>query len=314
MSQAAPSIERAPVAGIDLLDPKTLRFQRIATLTATVVPFVGFLVAVVTLWGNGLSAVDAGIFLAFYVFTGLGVTIGFHRLETHGSFKAVPPLRALFAVAGSMALQGSVIAWVAAHRRHHAYADQVGDPHSPHLEEDESIRGILRGLWHAHVGWLFDAEKSSHQRWAPDLVKDPLMVRIDSMFGRLTLASFVLPALVGLAVTQSFMGMVTAFLWGALGRIFLLHHVTWSVNSICHYYGKRPFKSKDLSTNNWLLSLLSFGESWHNNHHAFPTSARHGIGRGQVDISARIISALARLGWVRDVKLPSEKQLTSKRT
>jgi stearoyl-CoA desaturase (delta-9 desaturase) len=276
------------------------------------VPFAGFVTAVVTLWGRGLSMVDAGIFIVLYVFTGLGVTIGFHRLETHGAFKAKRPLRALFAIAGSMSLQGSVIDWVAAHRRHHAFSDQVGDPHSPHLAEEDTLRGILKGLFHAHMGWLFGPEKTSHERWAPDLLKDPMIVKIDKAFPWLTLLSFVLPAALGLAITRSWWGMVTAFLWGALGRIFLLHHVTWSVNSICHFFGDRPFQSNDESTNNWMLSLLSFGESWHNNHHAFPTSAVHGIGKGQVDISAAVIRGLERLRLVSNVKHPTPKQLATK--
>ena len=311
MSQAAPTIPK-PVPGVTLLDSRRERLQKIGTLVATVVPFAGFVTAVVTLWGRGLSMVDAGIFIVLYVFTGLGVTIGFHRLETHGAFKAKRPLRALFAIAGSMSLQGSVIDWVAAHRRHHAFSDQVGDPHSPHLAEEDTLRGILKGLFHAHMGWLFGPEKTSHERWAPDLLKDPMIVKIDKAFPWLTLLSFVLPAALGLAITRSWWGMVTAFLWGALGRIFLLHHVTWSVNSICHFFGDRPFQSNDESTNNWMLSLLSFGESWHNNHHAFPTSAVHGIGKGQVDISAAVIRGLERLRLVSNVKLPTPKQLATK--
>jgi stearoyl-CoA desaturase (Delta-9 desaturase) len=311
MSQAAPTIPK-PVPGVTLLDSRRERLQKIGTLVATVVPSAGFVTAVVTLWGRGLSMVDAGIFIVLYVFTGLGVTIGFHRLETHGAFKAKRPLRALFAIAGSMSLQGSVIDWVAAHRRHHAFSDQVGDPHSPHLAEEDTLRGILKGLFHAHMGWLFGPEKTSHERWAPDLLKDPMIVKIDKAFPWLTLLSFVLPAALGLAITRSWWGMVTAFLWGALGRIFLLHHVTWSVNSICHFFGDRPFQSNDESTNNWMLSLLSFGESWHNNHHAFPTSAVHGIGKGQVDISAAVIRGLERLRLVSNVKHPTPKQLATK--
>ena len=310
MSQAAPIPK--PVPGVTLMDSRRDRLQKIGTLVATIVPFAGFVAAVVTLWGRGLSIVDAGIFIVLYVFTGLGVTIGFHRLETHGAFKAKRPLRGLFAIAGSMSLQGSVIDWVAAHRRHHAFSDQVGDPHSPHLAEEDTLRGILKGLFHAHMGWLFSPEKTSHERWAPDLLKDPMIVKIDRAFPWLTLLSFVLPAALGLAITRSWWGMVTAFLWGALGRIFLLHHVTWSVNSICHFFGERPFQSNDESTNNWMLSLLSFGESWHNNHHAFPTSAVHGIGKGQVDISAAVIRGLERVRLVSNVKLPTPKQLESK--
>jgi stearoyl-CoA desaturase (Delta-9 desaturase) len=313
LTQVATRAASAPVSGITVLSRRQARLQRFALLVMTVGPFAGFVAAVWLLWGTGITPVDFSIFLLTYLLTGLGVTIGFHRLFTHGSFQAGPRLRAVLAVAGSMALEGSVIDWVAAHRRHHAYSDRAGDPHSPHLEESDGLGGMVRGLWHAHMGWLFDVEKTSRQRWAPDLLKDRTIVAIDKRFGRLTAASLLLPAVLGLVLTRSLWGAVTAFLWGGLARVFLLHHVTWSVNSICHFYGKRPFETKDESTNNWLLSLLSFGESWHNNHHAFPTSARHGLGRGQIDVSASIIGALARAGLVRGVKAPSQKQLSSKR-
>ncbi|CAN5625394.1 hypothetical protein BH24ACT26_BH24ACT26_21090 [soil metagenome] len=303
----------APVSGITLLTPRQQRLQRTLLLIMTIGPFAGFVAAVWLLWGTGITPVDFSIFLSTYLLTGLGVTIGYHRLFTHGSFEAGPGLRKFFALSGGMALEGSLIAWVAAHRRHHAYSDRDGDPHSPHLQEEEGLRGMVKGLWHAHMGWLFDAEKTSQERWAPDLLKDPTMVKIDKRFGLLTLASLLAPGILGLLITQSLWGGVTAFLWGGLARVFLLHHVTWSVNSICHFYGKRTFQTTDESTNNWLLSVLSFGESWHNNHHAFPTSARHGLGRGQFDLSATIISSLARIGLVRKVKTPSDKQLASKR-
>jgi stearoyl-CoA desaturase (delta-9 desaturase) len=241
------------------------------------------------------------------------VTIGFHRAFTHQSFVPNRPLKIALALAGSMAVQGSVISWVATHRRHHAFSDQDGDPHSPHLDEGPGLAGVLRGLWHAHVGWLSSPENTSAERWAPDLLRDDDMVWIDRHFGRLTLLSFVLPAIFGLVITQSFMGAVTAFVWGSLARVFLLHHVTWSINSICHFFGKRPFASKDFSTNNWVLAIISFGESWHNNHHAFPTSAVHGIGRGQIDLSGFMIRLFEKMRLVRSVKLPSPKQLMQKK-
>jgi stearoyl-CoA desaturase (delta-9 desaturase) len=240
------------------------------------------------------------------------VTVGYHRLLTHRSFRAPRPVRAVFAVAGSLAIEGSVISWVAAHRRHHAFADVEGDPHSPHLGEEEGVVGMLKGLWHAHVGWLFDEEKTSIERWAPDLLKDPVMTRIDRLFPALAAVSLVLPAVAGFAFTGTLWGAVTAFLWGGLARVFLLHHMTWSVNSICHYFGKRPFETTDLSTNNWPLALLSFGESWHNNHHAFPTSAIHGLGRWQIDPSGFVIRALERVGLARDVKRVTREQVAGK--
>jgi stearoyl-CoA desaturase (delta-9 desaturase) len=309
----APAAGVAPrVPGVVVLGPSQARLQRVALLVLTIGPFVGFVAAIAILWGRGIGVVDLALLAAFYVLSGLGVTVGYHRLLTHRSFRAPRPVRALFAVAGSLAIEGSVISWVAAHRRHHAFADVEGDPHSPHLGEEEGVVGMLKGLWHAHVGWLFDEEKTSIGRWAPDLLKDPVMTRIDRLFPALAAVSLVLPAVAGFAFTGTLWGAVTAFLWGGLARVFLLHHMTWSVNSICHYFGKRPFETTDLSTNNWPLALLSFGESWHNNHHAFPTSAIHGLGRWQIDPSGFVIRALERMGLAQDVKRVTREQAAGK--
>ena len=309
----APAAGVAPrVPGVVVLGPSQARLQRVALLVLTIGPFAGFVAAIAILWGRGIGVVDLALLVAFYVLSGLGVTVGYHRLLTHRSFRAPRPVRALFAVAGSLAIEGSVISWVAAHRRHHAFADVEGDPHSPHLGEEEGVVGMLKGLWHAHVGWLFDEEKTSIDRWAPDLLKDPVMTRIDRLFPALAAVSLVLPAVAGFAFTGTLWGAVTAFLWGGLARVFLLHHMTWSVNSICHYFGKRPFETTDLSTNNWPLALLSFGESWHNNHHAFPTSAIHGLGRWQIDPSGFVIRALERFGLARDVKRVTREQVAGK--
>jgi stearoyl-CoA desaturase (Delta-9 desaturase) len=305
----APAAGAAPrIPGVVVLGPSQARLQRVALLVLTIGPFAGFVAAVAILWGRGIGVVDLALLVVFYVLSGLGVTVGYHRLLTHRSFRAPRPVRALFAVAGSLAIEGSVISWVAAHRRHHAFADVEGDPHSPHLGEEEGVVGVLKGLWHAHVGWLFDEEKTSVERWAPDLLKDPVMTRIDRLFPALAAVSLALPAVAGFAFTGTLWGAVTAFLWGGLARVFLLHHMTWSVNSICHYFGKRPFETTDLSTNNWPLALLSFGESWHNNHHAFPTSAIHGLGRWQIDPSGFVIRALERMGLARDVKRVTREQ------
>ncbi|MFN2488723.1 MAG: acyl-CoA desaturase [Actinomycetota bacterium] len=301
------------VPGVERADVRTARLQRRLTLLVTIVPFIGFAFAVWSLWGHGLSPLDLTIFFALYIFTGLGVTVGFHRLFTHRSFETTRWLRGLLAIAGSMAVQGPVITWVATHRRHHAFSDKEGDPHSPHLDEGPGVTGVLKGLWHAHLGWLFDTEETTlPERWAPDLLKDPMVRRIDRLFPLWVLVSFGAPAALGFALTGTFGGALSAFLWGSLARIFFLHHVTWSINSICHFYGNRPFETPDFSTNNWVLALISFGESWHNNHHAFPTSARHGLGRGQVDVSASLIALLQRLGWARSVKVVSPKQLATK--
>ncbi|HVE91361.1 MAG TPA: acyl-CoA desaturase [Actinomycetota bacterium] len=300
------------IQGVITLSEREIKFQRRAVLALTILPFLGLAFAVMTLWGRGLSGTDLGIALFFYFFSGLGVTVGFHRLLTHRSFDTPTPLRLTFAIAGSLAVQGSVISWVAAHRRHHAYSDREGDPHSPHLEDGEGIGGILKGLWHAHVGWLFDKERTDLERWAPDLMKNAAMRRIDSKFPALVALSLTLPALCGLVLTRSLWGALTAFLWGSLARVFVLHHVTWSINSICHFYGRRPFDTPDHSTNNWVLAIISFGESWHNNHHAFPTAAVHGIKRWQVDLSGMIIGGLERVGLARNVKRVTEKQLERK--
>jgi stearoyl-CoA desaturase (delta-9 desaturase) len=294
------------------MGPAQVKWQRRAVLAATVIPFAGFITAVVSLWGQGLSTTDAAIALGMYMFTGLGVTVGYHRLLTHRSFTAPHPLRYLFAVAGSMAVEGAVIGWVADHRRHHAFADKEGDPHSPHLDTGEGLVGVLKGLWHAHVGWLFKEEETQRERWAPDLLKDPVMTRIDRSFPALAIASFAFPALIGLIATRSWLGAVSAFLWAGLARIFLLHHVTWSINSICHFYGREAYQARDESRNVWPLALPSFGESWHNNHHAFPWSARLGLRAWQIDVGWYVIRLLKAARVVVSVKVPTKAQIIGK--
>lgn len=288
------------------------KLQRRIVLVVTVLPFLGFLAAVWTLWGTGLSGLDASIALFFYVLSGLGVTIGFHRLLTHQSFEAPTWLRNVLATLGSLAIQGPVIRWVADHRRHHAFADKPGDPHSPHLDEGPGVKGVVKGLWHAHMGWLFGDEQTSAKRWAPDLVRESGMRKIDTLFPLWVLISFGAPPLIGFLITGTGAGALSAFLWGSLARIFLLHHVTWSVNSICHFYGKRPYDSDDFSTNNWPLAIISFGESWHNTHHAFPTSAVHGLEKSQPDISGGVIRLLERMKLARNVKVATPKQIDRK--
>lgn len=304
----------AAIPGVTLMTERQEKIQRIVIIILTVLPLAGFVFAVVSFWGAGLSIVDAGIGLFFYYFTGLGVTVGYHRLFTHQSFVARRPLKIALAIAGSMSVQGAIIDWVGTHRRHHAFSDKKGDPHSPHLDDDdETIKGTIRGLWHAHIGWLKSPELTDNERWAPDLVADKDIMRVHKRFGTLTLLSFALPAILGGLITWSFEGAVTAFLWGSLARIFVLHHVTWSINSICHFFGERPFRSNDKATNNWLLAFISFGESWHNAHHAFPTSAVHGIGRGQIDPTAAMIRLFEKMKLATRVKLVTQKQLAQKK-
>ena len=308
------AVEAPPeVRGVIRLTEAQLRVQRRVTLTVTLIPLAGVGLAIWLLWGSGIGMTDLILFLSFYAATGLGITVGYHRLFTHRSFRAVPPVRVALALMGSMAVEGSVVDWSATHRRHHAYADQFGDPHSPHLAKAPGLLGVVLGLWHAHSGWLFDNEATKPEEYAPDLLADPDMVRISRLFPHLTVATFVLPALIGFAISGSIMGAFTAFLWGSLVRVFLLHHITWSINSICHFYGREAYKAKDESKNVWALSPVSFGESWHNNHHAFPWSARLGIGRWQIDVGWYFIRALAAVRLIRDVKVPTAEQLAKRK-
>lgn len=300
------------VPGVKRLEGKRAVLQKRIVLVVTVLPFLGFAAAIYSLWGRGLSWVDAGIALFFYAFSGLGITIGFHRYFTHQSFETTPFIRGLLAIAGSTAVEGPVITWVADHRRHHAFADKEGDPHSPHLDEGPGIRGVVKGLWHAHMGWLFSDEQTSARRWAPDMLKVPALKKIDRLFPLWVGLSFGLPPLVGYLITGTLGGAFTAFLWGSLARIFILHHITWSINSICHFYGKRPFDGDEYSTNNWALALVSFGESWHNNHHAFPSAAIQGIGKAQIDISGAVIAGMEKVGLAHNVRRVTEKQIAVK--
>jgi stearoyl-CoA desaturase (delta-9 desaturase) len=303
----------ARISGVVVLDRNVQRFHNWGLLAASIFPLAGLAFAIWHFWGHGISATDAGIALGFYAFAGLGVTAGFHRLFAHKDFDAPTPVRAVLAVAGSMSVEMGVIDWVATHRRHHAYSDKPGDPHSPHLEARNGWRGIVRGLWYAHMGWLFGPERTSTERWAPDLLKDPVIARIHRQFGMWVLVSFLAPAFIGLAVTQSVGGMLTAFVWGSLVRVLLLHHVTFSINSICHFFGRRPYDTKERSTNVWPLALLSFGESWHNNHHAFPSSAFLGQRWWQLDPGNWLIHVLSALGLARNAKRPTRDEVLGAR-
>lgn len=276
-----------------------------------VVPLLALIAAVPIAWGWGLNWTDVALAASFYVLTGLGVTVGFHRYFTHRAFKAKRGLRVALAVVGSMAMQGPVIGWVADHRRHHAYADRAGDPHSP-WRFGTSAAALAKGFWYAHMGWLFERDRTNARRFAPDLLNDRAIRIVDRLFPLLTIATLLLPAVLGGMITWSWWGALTAFFWASLVRVAALHHVTWSVNSICHMIGDRPFTSRDRSANFWPLALLSFGESWHNSHHADPTGARHGVGRGQIDISARVIWLLEKLNWVSQVRWPKPERLARK--
>jgi stearoyl-CoA desaturase (delta-9 desaturase) len=272
------------------------------------VPFLALIVAVPLAWGWGLTWLDVELAGAFYLITGLAVTVGFHRYFTHGAFKAKRGLRMVLAALGIMAVQGPVTEWVADHRRHHAFSDRQGDPHSPWLYGTSPL-ALARGFWHAHLGWIFDRRKTNLDRFAPDLVADRDVRTIDQLFVLWTVLTLGLPTLLGGVLTWSLWGAVTAFFWAGLVRISLLHHVTWAVNSVCHMIGARPFASRDKAANFWPLAILSLGESWHNSHHADPTCARHGVLPGHIDISARLIWIFEKLGWVWDVRWPTPQRL-----
>ncbi|GAA3003067.1 fatty acid desaturase [Kitasatospora albolonga] len=277
------------------------------------VPFLALLAAVPVAWGWGLGWTDLAIMTVMYFVACHGITVGFHRYFTHGSFKAKRPLVIAMAIAGSLAIEGPLVRWVADHRKHHRFSDKEGDPHSP-WRYGESVPALMKGLWWAHMGWLFDEEQTPQLKYAPDLVNDPVIRAISRLFWLWTLVSMLIPPVIGGLVSMSWQGALTAFFWGSLVRVALLHHVTWSINSICHAVGERPFKSRDRSGNVWWLAVLSCGESWHNLHHADPTSARHGVLRGQVDSSARLIRWFEQLGWARDVRWPDEARIAARRT
>jgi stearoyl-CoA desaturase (delta-9 desaturase) len=296
----------------ELLGRKSALERRV-TVAAVIVPFVAFVVAVVLMAGGAVSWLDLGCFAAMYALTGFGITVGFHRLLTHRSFDAPRPVRIAFAVLGSMAVQGELIKWVADHRKHHTFTDEEGDPHSPHLHTEDGWRGVLRGLWHSHVGWMVSRrEYVPAERYARDLVNDPAMVFVHRAFVLWVALGFAIPFAAGLTIGGTLTAGLTALLWGGLVRVFMLHHATFSVNSICHMYGGRPFETDDESRNNWVVGLLALGEGWHHNHHAFPTSAKHGLRRLQFDPSWWIIRALAFVRLARNVRTPSPARVAQK--
>jgi stearoyl-CoA desaturase (delta-9 desaturase) len=285
------------------------KLERYANLTAVVLPFAAFVAAVVLLWNSWVGTADLAILLGMYLVTAIGITVGYHRLLTHRAFDAPRPVKYTLAVLGSMAVQGSVIDWVADHRKHHAFTDEDGDPHSPH-GHGGGLKGALHGLWHAHMGWLLDTQgQSDKRRYARDLLDDPGMRWIGRKFPFLAIAGLLVPAALGYALTGTAMGALTGYLWGGLVRVFLVHHVTWSINSVCHFFGRRRFDLEDQSTNVFWLALPSLGESWHHNHHAFPRSARHGLRWWEVDISGLIIKGMEKVGLAYNVvEISPERQ------
>ena len=281
------------------------RAHQIGNVLGVVLPVVGLVVAVVLLWDELVGPGPLVVTGVMYVLTGLGITVGFHRLLTHRSFATVRPIRAALAILGSMAVQGPVINWVADHRKHHTFADEDGDPHSPHTTRRKGLIGALTGLAHAHVGWLFtDAGRADRARYARDLVTDPVIRFVDATFALWVALGLLIPFAAGFILTGTLVGALIVLLWGGLVRIFLLHHVTFAINSLCHFLGRRRFATADESRNVFWLAPLSFGEAWHNNHHAFPTSAFHGLRLRELDPGGWLIALLEKLGLAWDVRRP----------
>ncbi|MCW3029823.1 MAG: Stearoyl-CoA 9-desaturase [Solirubrobacterales bacterium] len=284
--------------------------NRAITALITAVPPLLLGLGAWQMWNHGLQWRDVLIFLVMYIPVGLGVTVGFHRLLTHRSFKTSPAMRGLLGVLGTMSVEGPVISWVADHRKHHAYTDRLGDPHSPHVDHGVGVRGALRGLAHAHVGWLFDhQQRGARERFAPDLLADPVIDFVDRTFVLWSLVGLAMPFGLGVLIGGTVAAGLEGMLWGGAVRVFVLHHVTYSINSLCHFFGRQRFDTGDHSRNLRWLAPLSFGEAWHNNHHAFPTSAWHGMDRSELDVSGMLIAGMERLGLVWDVqRIGAERQ------
>ncbi|MGA2166377.1 MAG: acyl-CoA desaturase [Solirubrobacteraceae bacterium] len=284
--------------------------NRALTALITIGPMVALGFVGWQMWDGLLHRSDLIVFAILYLLTGLGITVGFHRLFTHRSFKTYPAVRGVLAVLGSAAIEGPIISWVADHRKHHAFSDKDGDPHSPHVDHGVGLRGALRGLAHAHLGWLFiHTERGSRERYAPDLIADPVVEFVDRTFFVWAIGGLAVAFGLGYAIGGTWQAGLTGLLWGGAVRMLVLHHMTYSINSLCHFFGRRDFATEDHSRNLLWLSLPTLGEAWHNNHHAFPTSASHGLSWRQPDVSALVIRGLERTGLAWDViSVPEERQ------
>lgn len=312
----APSTTSGPLVSqpkVDtVMNASATRLQRVTTLLGVILPFLGLIAAITLLWGRGITWVELFLLIGMYVVAGLGVTVGFHRLFTHRAFNTFRPIKFLLAVLGSMAVQGPLLRWVAIHRRHHEHSDHEDDPHSPH-HYGGGVRGVIKGFWHAHIGWIFKDDYPHLRRYVRDLDSDRLWHIVSRLFGVWVVLGLLIPTALGGLLTWSWTGALLGLLWGGLARIFVGHHITWSINSICHLWGYRPFEGDDESRNNAIFGVLAFGEGWHNNHHAFPSSARHGLRWWEVDMSYLVILAMRYLGLAWQVRLPTPQGLAAKR-
>lgn len=309
LSAASP---RAESGAGDVASLRAPMIVQTVTLLAIVIPLLGVIVAPFFLWGWGFSWTDLGLLVGMYVLTALGITVGFHRLFVHRSFETYMGVGFILAVLGSMAVQGPLMQWVGQHRRHHQYSDTPEDPHTPH-HHGADLLGVVRGFWHAHIGWMFCADPSDLDRYVKDIAASRVLRWTSRLFSLWVALGLILPGVLGGVITLSWRGVWTGLIWGGLVRLFLVHHVTWSVNSACHLWGAQPYKSDDMSRNNIVFGILALGEGWHNAHHAFPSSARHGLKWWQIDISYWVICILAlfRLAW--NIKLPSKEAQAKQR-
>jgi len=297
-------------APVGTVRSRSSRISQVVTLVAVVVPPLGVASAIGLLWGVGFHWFDVVLVASLYVGCAFGTTIGFHRYFTHRGFETGPVLRSVFAILGCMTMQGPITQWVTDHRKHHALSDKEGDPHSPHVGHGEGAWGAVRGFVHAHVGWLFqNLGMEQGREYGRDLYEDRLIRTIDRLYVLWVVLTFGIPFGIGYALGGTSVGL-EGLVWGGLVRVFLYQHATFSVNSLCHMFGRKDYRSRDESRNNWLVALLVFGEGWHNNHHAFPSSARHGLRRWQVDLSWLVIRGLEKLGLVWNVRVPGADQLT----
>ena len=285
---------------------------RLVNLIVIVFPFVGLVLGIVLLWGWGFTWVHLGLLLGMYLLTGFGITVGYHRYFTHKSFETNRVMKFVLAVLGSMAFEGPLLKWVAHHRKHHQHSDEAEDPHSPHLHGAGFV-GMLKGLWHAHMGWIFIPDAPDLRRYIPDLSADRMLRAVSSTFTVWAAIGLLIPTILGGLLTTSWTGALLGLVWGGLARIFFVHHMTWSINSICHMWGSRPFTSHDESRNNPIFGILGLGEGWHNNHHAFPTSARHGLFWWQFDSSWVVIRTMQLFGLAWNVRVPARQLLDMKR-
>ena len=304
-------IELSRALGRDDVEPVVHEARdRLITALVTALPILALGFVAWQLWDEALRWSDVIVFLVLYLGFGLGVTVGFHRLLTHRSFETTRWMRFLFGVLGSAAIEGPAIAWVADHRKHHAFSDREGDPHSPHVGHGVGLRGALCGLAHAHVGWLFiHTQRGAKRRYAPDLLADPIVCLVDRTFVVWAALGLAVAFGLGVAIGHSLTAGVTGLLWGGAVRMLVVHHVTYSINSLCHFFGRQRFATDDESRNLLWLAVPSFGEAWHNNHHAFPTSAAHGLRRFEVDPSALVIRGLEKLGLAWNVvRISPERQ------